>query len=199
VQVLHPPQNFDRPPFLEWLTLRDLKNSIEVIFNGMASPLNFIKIYQLVQKLPGSTDRKVISLAYFFPFGREVGWRLGGCFWLGTRNVYKILLDKRLEKKASLKTEKVGGYHKMGRTDTGCKTGRWKELAQNSVKWRALICTVKHLWVLVPWTVQYRTKLNFWKTLHHRAVITIIINKVHRSIRNIGFLQVPSIFSCLWQ
>jgi hypothetical protein len=42
---------------LEWLKIRDYKVGIEVTFNGMTSPLNFIKIYQLVQKLlGGETD-----------------------------------------------------------------------------------------------------------------------------------------------
>jgi hypothetical protein len=54
------------------------KYGIEVIFNGMTSLLNFIKIYQLVQKLLGGTqtgrqtDRLVISFASL-SFLRKVG------------------------------------------------------------------------------------------------------------------------------
>jgi hypothetical protein len=40
---------------------------IEATFSGMTSLLNLIKIYQLVQKLVGGTDRKVISLTNFAP------------------------------------------------------------------------------------------------------------------------------------
>jgi hypothetical protein len=57
VQVSHPPQKFELPPF--W---NDCSYS-----NGMTSLLNFIKIYQPDQKLKGGglTHRKLISLAYF--------------------------------------------------------------------------------------------------------------------------------------
>jgi hypothetical protein len=52
-------------------------HGVEVTSNGMISLLNFIKIYQLVQKLMGRgesyTDRMVMSLAYVFPLGGNVG------------------------------------------------------------------------------------------------------------------------------
>jgi hypothetical protein len=52
----------------------------EVTYSGMTSLLNFIKIYQLVEKLMGGdrctdthTDRMVMSLAYILSLGRKVG------------------------------------------------------------------------------------------------------------------------------
>jgi hypothetical protein len=48
VQVKNLPQKFERRPF--W------KGCVEVNFNGITSLLNFIKIYQLVQKLGGGAD-----------------------------------------------------------------------------------------------------------------------------------------------
>jgi hypothetical protein len=51
VQVLHPPQKFERPPFWNGWKYRIKKYGFEVTFNDMTSLLNFIKIYQLVQKL----------------------------------------------------------------------------------------------------------------------------------------------------
>jgi hypothetical protein len=52
VQILHSPQKFERPPFWKGCSY-GIKNHVEVIFNGMNSLLNFIKVYQLVQKLMG--------------------------------------------------------------------------------------------------------------------------------------------------
>jgi hypothetical protein len=51
------------------------KNGVEVNFNGMTALLNFIKIYQLVQKLLGGTqtDREtgdLISLTFLFKESR---------------------------------------------------------------------------------------------------------------------------------
>jgi hypothetical protein len=58
VQVLHPPQKFELPPFWNgrWYGIK--KYGFEVTFNGMTYLLNFIKIYQLVQKFLGRTDRQ---------------------------------------------------------------------------------------------------------------------------------------------
>jgi hypothetical protein len=71
VQVLHPPQTFERPPFWNGWRYGIKKYSVEVTFNGMTSLLNYIKIYQFVQKLLGGThrqtDRLVISKPHF-PF-----------------------------------------------------------------------------------------------------------------------------------
>jgi hypothetical protein len=65
VQVLHPPQKFERPPFWNGWRNGINKYGVEVILNGMTFLPNFIKIYQLVQKLLGGghrqTDRLVIS------------------------------------------------------------------------------------------------------------------------------------------
>jgi hypothetical protein len=63
MQVLHPSQKFERPPFWNGSRYGIKEYGVEVIFNGMTSLLNFIKIYQLVQKLLGGghTDRQVIS------------------------------------------------------------------------------------------------------------------------------------------
>jgi hypothetical protein len=44
------------PARLEWLRYRFKNVGAEVIFNGMTSATNFIKIYQLVQKLIGGTN-----------------------------------------------------------------------------------------------------------------------------------------------
>jgi hypothetical protein len=51
VQVLHPPQKFERPPFCNAWRYGIDKYGVDVTFNGMTSLLNFIKIYQLVRKL----------------------------------------------------------------------------------------------------------------------------------------------------
>jgi hypothetical protein len=71
VQVLHPPQKFERPPFWNGWRYGIRKYSVEVTFNDMTSLLNFTKIYQLVQKLLGGghrqTDRQtgdLISLTF---------------------------------------------------------------------------------------------------------------------------------------
>jgi hypothetical protein len=56
VQVLHPPQKFERPPFWNGWRYGNKKYGVKVTFNGMISLLNLIKIYQLVQKLLGGTD-----------------------------------------------------------------------------------------------------------------------------------------------
>jgi hypothetical protein len=53
VQVLHPPRKFDRPPFWNGSRYSIKKYGVKVTFNGMTSLLNFIKIFQLVQKLLG--------------------------------------------------------------------------------------------------------------------------------------------------
>jgi hypothetical protein len=61
VQVLHPPQKFEFPSFCNGGSYGINRNGGEVTFNDMIY-LNFIKIYQLVQKLlRGDTDRMVIS------------------------------------------------------------------------------------------------------------------------------------------
>jgi hypothetical protein len=83
VQVLNPPQKFERSPFWNGWRYRIRKHGIEVIFNGMTSLLNFIKIYQLVQKLLGGTYRQtngqtgrqtgdLISLTFLFEESRLI-------------------------------------------------------------------------------------------------------------------------------
>jgi hypothetical protein len=77
VQVLHPPQKFECPPF--WNAWRSgiKKYGFEVTFNGMTSLLNFIKVYQLVKKLLGGTRRRtdrqtsdLTSLTFLFKESR---------------------------------------------------------------------------------------------------------------------------------
>jgi hypothetical protein len=78
VQVLHPPQKFERPPFCNGWSYGIKKYDVEVIFNGMTSLLNFIKIYQLVQKLLGGdtqTDRQDGDLISLTSFLRKVAKR----------------------------------------------------------------------------------------------------------------------------
>jgi hypothetical protein len=77
VQVLHPPQKFERPPFWNGWKYGIRKYRVEVTFNGMTSLLNFIKIYQLVQKLLGGTHRQtdrqtgdLVSLTFLFKESR---------------------------------------------------------------------------------------------------------------------------------
>jgi hypothetical protein len=57
VQVLHPPQKSERPPYWNAWRYEIKKYGVEVTFNGMTSLLNFIKIYQFVQKLLGGTHK----------------------------------------------------------------------------------------------------------------------------------------------
>jgi hypothetical protein len=69
MQVLKSPQKCERPPFWNGFSYSIKNYSTEVIFNGMTSLLNFIKIYQLVQKLIGQTHRQegdLISLQFSF-------------------------------------------------------------------------------------------------------------------------------------
>jgi hypothetical protein len=74
VQMLHPPQKFERPPFWNGCSYGIKHYGIEVTFNGMTS-LNFIQFYHLVQNFMGGghTDGVVISSAYFFPLEGEAG------------------------------------------------------------------------------------------------------------------------------
>jgi hypothetical protein len=64
---LLPPQEFERPIFWNRWRYRIKNVGVEVIFNGMTSLLNFMKIYQLVQNVlvggqtDGYTDKLVIS------------------------------------------------------------------------------------------------------------------------------------------
>jgi hypothetical protein len=61
VQVLHPSQKFKRPPFLNGCSYSIEHYGVEVVtFNGMTSLLNFIKIYQLVQKLMGGRQTDMV-------------------------------------------------------------------------------------------------------------------------------------------
>jgi hypothetical protein len=69
MQVLLPPEKFEHPPFWNGCSYGIKNYGIKVTFNGMTSLLNFIKIYQLVQKLMGgqtrSKDGDLISLHFF--------------------------------------------------------------------------------------------------------------------------------------
>jgi hypothetical protein len=55
LQVLHPPQRFERPPFWNGYVYSIKYYGVEVTFNGMTYLLNLIKIYQFY-KLLGATD-----------------------------------------------------------------------------------------------------------------------------------------------
>jgi hypothetical protein len=71
IQVLHPPQKFERPLFWNAWRYRIKMYGVEVTFNDMTSILNFIKIYQLVKKLlGGQSDRHIDSWSHkpHFPF-----------------------------------------------------------------------------------------------------------------------------------
>jgi hypothetical protein len=74
------PQTFDRLPF--WNCCRyGIKNyGVEAIFNGMTSLLNFIKNYQLVQKLRGAETHRengdLISL--YFSFRKDSKLKMAG-------------------------------------------------------------------------------------------------------------------------
>jgi hypothetical protein len=57
MQVLHPPQKFERPPFKNAWKYGIKMYGFRVTFSDMNSVLNFIEIYQLVQKLLRGTDR----------------------------------------------------------------------------------------------------------------------------------------------
>jgi hypothetical protein len=63
MQVLNSPQNFDRPIF-ERLKLGIQKYRLEVIFNGIATLHNFIKVYRFVQKLIGGNDKQIVWLPH---------------------------------------------------------------------------------------------------------------------------------------
>jgi hypothetical protein len=51
VQILYPSQKYESPPICNDCSYSIKNYGIEVIFNGNVTTLNFIKIYQLVQKL----------------------------------------------------------------------------------------------------------------------------------------------------
>jgi hypothetical protein len=68
VQILHPPQKFEYPPLWNVCRYGIKKYGVEVIFNGMTTLLNFLKVYQLVQKLMGAARQHgdLISLHFSF-------------------------------------------------------------------------------------------------------------------------------------
>jgi hypothetical protein len=77
VQVLHPPQKFERPPFWNAWWYRIRKCVFEVAFNGMTSLLNFVRIYRLLQiLLCGDTDRQIsLDTLSFFMDNRIKTWK----------------------------------------------------------------------------------------------------------------------------
>jgi hypothetical protein len=80
VQVLHPPQKFESPPFWNGWSYGIKKHGIEVTFNGVTSLLNFMKIYELVQTLLGGTDRRTDRQTHWWShkphfFLRKVGYK----------------------------------------------------------------------------------------------------------------------------
>jgi hypothetical protein len=70
VKLPHSPQKFEHLPFLNGCSYGIKKYGVKVTFNGMTSLLNFISIYQLVQKLMGGQthrqDGDLISLHFSF-------------------------------------------------------------------------------------------------------------------------------------
>jgi NADH:ubiquinone oxidoreductase subunit H len=72
VQILHPLQKSERPPFWTVEATRLKSYGVEVTFNGMTFLLSFMKIYLLLQKLltrEKHTDRQhgdFVSLAFLF-------------------------------------------------------------------------------------------------------------------------------------
>jgi hypothetical protein len=84
VQVLRPPQKFERPPFCNGWRYGIKKYGFEVTFHGITSLLNSIWIYQSVQKLLGGTHRwtdrqdgDLISLTFLF---KEIRLKMC-CVW----------------------------------------------------------------------------------------------------------------------
>jgi hypothetical protein len=72
VQVLHPLQKFECPPFWNGGSYGIKKYGVEVTFNGMTSPLNFIKTYQFIQKLIwGKTHRQDGDIINLFSSKKE--------------------------------------------------------------------------------------------------------------------------------
>jgi hypothetical protein len=69
VQVLHPPQKSERLLYWNGCNYGIKNDGVEAIFNNMTSLLNFIKVYQLFQKLVGGRHRQgsdLISLHFCF-------------------------------------------------------------------------------------------------------------------------------------
>jgi hypothetical protein len=94
VQVLHTPQKFERPPFWNGLRYGIRKYGLEVTFNGMTSLLNFIKVYQLDQKLLGGTHRQTDRQT-----DRQTG-DLTSLTFLFEESRLKIPLNSRFERQA---------------------------------------------------------------------------------------------------
>jgi hypothetical protein len=66
----------------------------------------------------------------------------------------------------------------MGIWETGCEDGRWMELAQDRVQWRALVSAVLNLRVLLPESVCEDVR---WMELAQdraqwRAVVSAVLN-----------------------
>jgi hypothetical protein len=59
------------------------------------------------------------------------------------RNTYRILVGESLGKLRRISI-------KMNLVEVGCEDGRWMELAQDCVQWRALLLAVLNLQVLLP-------------------------------------------------
>jgi hypothetical protein len=72
-------------------------------------------------------------------------------------NAYSILLGKSL-RNISLGKPKTRWESniKMDLREIGCEDGRWIELAQDRVQWRALVLAVLNLGVLLPSYLCYR-------------------------------------------
>jgi hypothetical protein len=68
-----------------------------------------------------------------------------------TRDSHKILVGKPVEKVYLENREGYGGNIKVAlREDMFREDGRWMELAQDRVQWRALVLAVLNLGVLLP-------------------------------------------------
>jgi hypothetical protein len=67
MQVLHPPQKLERPPFWNGCSYGIINYGVQVISNGM----NFVQNLPIVDT-GRHKDRMVISLAYIFSIGMKV-------------------------------------------------------------------------------------------------------------------------------
>jgi hypothetical protein len=66
MQVLHPPQKFERPPFWNSWRYGIKKYGVEVTFNGMTSILNFIKSTNWFKSYLGGHTDDFISLTFLW-------------------------------------------------------------------------------------------------------------------------------------
>jgi hypothetical protein len=71
VQFLHPPQKFERSPFLNGESYRTIDYGVEVPFNSMTFLLNLINVYDFFSNADRVVqthrqDNDLINLLFFF-------------------------------------------------------------------------------------------------------------------------------------